>query len=466
MTTPPTPSALGQPQATGPRLARKTALLVALTLGSGWAGAQTLTYTPSSPQAAPDVVPAGVGAIKVTVLGGAGGSGSYDEKTAGNGAPGTQVAAVIRVQPGQSITVVAGAGGKGGTTYGVPLVPKPERGGLGGSGDGAGGRGATVGLGGESGGGGGGGGASSLTIGNTWVRAGGGGGGGGDSYLSGNVVSAAVAAQFTADAPACATPAPGAVGVPHPNATDDGGGGGGGGGGYQGAAGAGGSYGLDGNNGNRIAESGGMGGSCTLSTAPNTISSPVASVPGAPTLFTWTDPSASGVDGSVTIEYVFQPIVTLACDKTALTDSANQQAVCTVTLSEPAPAAGLSVPFTLSAANPQYSTQSCASPVLIAAGQTQAPACTIVAANNRVAGEAPVTVALQIEGGNDYLTGTPDQASILITNDNIDERTPPTPPPPAVAQPVPTLGAWGSLVLTALLGLLAFMRRKTLAGMR
>lgn len=49
MTTPPTPSALGQPQATGAGLAHKTALLVALALGSGWAGAQTLTYTPSSP---------------------------------------------------------------------------------------------------------------------------------------------------------------------------------------------------------------------------------------------------------------------------------------------------------------------------------------------------------------------------------------------------------------------------------
>ena len=424
-----------------------TAALLALCLASAGAHAQTITYTPTAPQTAPDVVPAGVGAIKVIVKGGAGGAGSYDGVVGGKGAAGSQVDAIIRVQPGQTITAVAAGGGQGGSTYGRSSTLS---GGTGGSGTGAGGNGAAMGPSFVSGGGAGGGGASFLNVGGAWVRAGGGGGGGGDSFRAAPVADASAIALFTPEVAACATPAPGSAGLQGPG---DGGGGGGGGGGYQGAAGTGGNFGIDTA---QSAGSGGMGGSCTFSSAPNTVTNPVATVPGAPTApIPNTDPAPNGVDGLVSFEYIYQPTITIACDKSALTDSANQQSVCTVTASTPAPTGGLSVPFTISAADPQYSTQSCTSPVVIPEGQTQAPACTIIATDNQVAGEAPVTVTLQITDGNDYLTGSPAQASVVITNDDSDTVT-----PPATPQPVPSLGGWATLLLTGVLGALVWMRRK------
>lgn len=431
---------------TASKAALQAATLLALCLAGTATHAQAITYTPTTPQTAADVVPAGVGAIKVIVRGGAGGAGAYDGIVGGKGAAGTQVDAIIRVQPGQTITAVAASGGQGGATYG-----RSPSGGTGGNGAGAGGNGAAMGPSFVSGGGAGGGGASFLNVGGAWVRAGGGGGGGGDSFRAPPVADASAIALFTPEVAACATPAPGEAGI---QGTGDGGGGGGGGGGYQGAAGSGGTFGIDTA---QSAGSGGMGGSCTYSAALNTISSPVATVPGSPTTPPPnTDPAPNGVDGLVSFEYIYQPTITIACDKSALTDSANQQSVCTVTASTPAPAGGLSVPFTISAADPQYSTQSCSSPVVIPEGQTQAPACTIIANDNQVAGEAPVTVTLQITDSNNYLTGSPAQASVVITNDDKGTVTPPV----ATPQPVPSLGGWATLLLTGMVGALVWMRRK------
>lgn len=423
--------------------------MLALCLAFVGAHAQTISYTPTTPQTAPDVVPAGVGAIKVIVRGGAGGAGAYDGVLGGKGAAGTQLDAIIRVQPGQTITALAAGGGKGGSTY--ARNPPSLSGGAGGSGAGAGGNGAAMGPIAVSGGGAGGGGASFLNVGGSWVLAGGGGGGGGDSYLAAPVADASAVALFTPEVAACATPAAGNAGI---QSTGDGGGGGGGGGGYQGAAGTGGTFGLDGV---QSAGPGGMGGSCTYGSGTNTITNPAASVVGAPTTPSpGVDPSSNGADGLVSFEYIYQPTITIACDKSALTDGANQQSLCTVTASTPAPVGGLFVPFTQSAADPQYSTSSCSSPVMIPDGQTQAPACTVVAANNLIAGEAPVTVVLQISDGNDFLTGNPAQASVVITNDDN------TVTPPVKAQPVPFLGAWSTLLLTAMLGVLVWVRRKAL----
>lgn len=427
------------------------AALLALCLVSAMAQAQTITYTPTAPQGTPDVVPAGVGAIRVTVTGGAGGAGSYDGPPGGRGGAGTQVQAVVRVQPGQTITAIAAGGGQGGATYGRP----PDlTGGPGGSGNGAGGDGAAMNVGFISAGAGGGGGASFLNVGGAWVRAGGGGGGGGDSYRAPPVVDASAVALFTPEASACAVAAPGEPGL---RGTVDGGGGGGGGGGYQGAAGTGGNFGQDGL---VSAEAGGMGGSCTLSAGANTIRNPVATVPGSPTAPVGvTDPSTNGIDGLVSFEYIFQPTLTIACDPSALTDSAGQQAVCTVTASTAAPSGGISVPFAISAADPQYSTQNCSSPVVIPEGATQAPACIIIANDNQIAGEAPVTVSLRISDSDDYLTGTPAEASVVISDDDTS-----TVAPIATPQAVPSLSGWASLLLTGMLACLAWMRRKIFMG--
>ncbi|TDS84483.1 hypothetical protein EDF71_102130 [Comamonas sp. JUb58] len=428
-----------------------TAGLLALCLASAAAQSQTITYTPTTPQVAPDVVPAGVGAIRVIVTGGAGGAGSYDGVPGGRGAAGTQVEAIVRVQPGQTITAIAAGGGQGGATY---ARDADLTGGPGGSGQGAGGDGAARNVGFISAGAGGGGGASFLNVGGAWVRAGGGGGGGGDSFRAPQVADASAVALFTAEAVACAVPASGEPGL---RGTVDGGGGGGGGGGYLGAVGTGGNFGQDGG---PSAEPGGMGGSCTLSAGSNTISNPTASVPGAPTAPVGiTDPATNGIDGLVSFEYIFQPTVTIACDPSALTDSAGQQAVCTVTASTAAPSGGLSVPFSISAADPQYSTQNCSSPVVIPEGATQAPACTIIANDNQVAGEAAVTVSLQISDSDDYLTGTPAEASVVISDNDSNTGT-----PVATPQAVPSLSGWASLLLTGVLACLAWMRRKTIMG--
>lgn len=415
------------------------------------AQAQTVTYTPTAPQGAPDVVPAGVEAIRVIVTGGAGGAGAYDGVPGGRGAAGTEVQAIVRVQPGQTITAIAAGGGQGGATT---ARAADLTGGPGGSGNGAGGDGAAMNTVAVSGGGGGGGGASFLNVGGAWVRAGGGGGGGGDSNRAPPVAEASAVALFTPEASVCAVPAQGAPGL---RGTLDGGGGGGGGGGYQGAAGTGGNFGRDGS---VSAESGGMGGSCTLSAGTNTISSATATVPGEPTVPTGrVDPSPNGVDGLVSFEYIFQPTLTIACDPSALTDSAGQQAVCTVTASTAAPSGGISVPFAISAADPQYSTQNCSSPVVIPEGATQAPACIIIANDNQTAGEAAVTVSLQISDSDDYLIGTPAEASVVIRDDDTS-----TGAPVATPQAVPSLSGWASLLLTGVLAGLAWMRRKTFMG--
>lgn len=117
------------------------------------------------------------------------------------------------------------------------------------------------------------------------------------------------------------------------------------------------------------------------------------------------------------------------------------------------------MPFSISAADPQYSTQNCSSPVVIPEGATQAPACTIIANDNQVAGEAAVTVSLQISDSDDYLTGTPAEASVVISDNDSNTGT-----PVATPQAVPSLSGWASLLLTGVLACLAWMRRKTIMG--
>ncbi|WP_027011150.1 hypothetical protein, partial [Comamonas sp. B-9] len=66
----------------------------------------------------------------------------------------------------------------------------------------------------------------------------------------------------------------------------------------------------------------------------------------------------------------------MVCTPAELSDTANQVATCTVTLTA-APTADLPINLVLPAANPRFTT-TCASPLVVAANATQA-SCTITA---------------------------------------------------------------------------------------
>lgn len=125
-------------------------------------------------------------------------------------------------------------------------------------------------------------------------------------------------------------------------------------------------------------------------------------------------------DTFLTIRVV--PAVSLACDKTDITDSPSQTSTCSVTLSRPL-SVDLSVPITTPASNSRYSTN-CVSPLVIPAGETVAR-CAITANPNNDPGDGNVTASIglidpgQIHHAVDaYLTYGSTQLTVNVNNDD------------------------------------------------
>ncbi len=150
------------------------------------------------------------------------------------------------------------------------------------------------------------------------------------------------------------------------------------------------------------------------------------------------------------------PEASVVCTPAELSDTANQVATCTVTLTA-APTADLPINLVLPAANPRYTT-TCASPLVVPANATQA-SCTITATPNTTAGDGDVTAELAIAPPTtaDAYTPAGPAAQVLI-KDAGDTTT----QPPATLKQVPTLGSFGLAALAALMGAVGLRRsRKT-----
>ncbi|MEJ5030353.1 IPTL-CTERM sorting domain-containing protein [Comamonas sp. MYb69] len=150
------------------------------------------------------------------------------------------------------------------------------------------------------------------------------------------------------------------------------------------------------------------------------------------------------------------PEASVVCTPAELSDTANQVATCTVTLTA-APTADLPINLVLPAANPRFTT-TCASPLVVAANATQA-SCTITATPNTTAGDGDVSLELAIAPPTtaDAYTPAGPAAQVLI-KDAGDTTT----QPPATLKQVPTLGSLGLAALAALMGAVGLRRsRKT-----
>ncbi|MEJ5030354.1 IPTL-CTERM sorting domain-containing protein [Comamonas sp. MYb69] len=150
------------------------------------------------------------------------------------------------------------------------------------------------------------------------------------------------------------------------------------------------------------------------------------------------------------------PEASVVCTPAELSDTANQVATCTVTLTA-APTADLPINLVLPAANPRFTT-TCASPLMVPANATQA-SCTITATPNTTAGDGDVSLELAIAPPTtaDAYTPAGPAAQVLI-KDAGDTTT----QPPATLKQVPTLGSFGLAALAALMGAVGLRRsRKT-----
>lgn len=131
------------------------------------------------------------------------------------------------------------------------------------------------------------------------------------------------------------------------------------------------------------------------------------------------------------------PEVTVSCTPGSLNDAAGQEATCTISSNTPAPAGGITVGMTPPTANPRY-TSTCGASVVIPAGATSA-SCTLTATANTVPGDGDVVAALSLAAGSGYQLGSAAQASVTVKDDDAVVT--------ATAQPVPTVGFWGLLML-------------------
>lgn len=160
--------------------------------------------------------------------------------------------------------------------------------------------------------------------------------------------------------------------------------------------------------------------------------------------------SADSADGAACLPKL---TASLQCTPTDLVDAAGNVSTCTVTLDGPAPAGGLPVDLTLPTTNPRYST-TCASPITIAAGATEAQ-CTITATPNTVPGDGNVaaTIALATPPATaDYELGTPTEATVTVKD---DDNTGPGP-----IAPIPATGIWSLLAMGLGLTGLAWRRQR------
>lgn len=367
-------------------------------------------------------VPAGTSALLVEVRGGAGGAGGWDDAHGGDGAGGSIITATIAVQGGETANVVVAGGGQGAqgnAGYGL--------GGAGGGAalslPGAGGKGGNKGTIASSPGGAGGGGASSIAVGGATVLAGGGGGGGSNSRIRGpgntwNIPGDPAVnnlALVEQDA-ACGSAQNGGDG--QDGGAVDGSGGSGGGGGYAGHAGAGGNHGVDATV-DQNGQPGTSGGSCTLDAGAYRVSG-VSAAAGNPSVANRTQkgtPEASGEDGSVTITAIPAVLYTVTPNAGAhgSIDPATPQSV----------QSGKTVAFT-------------------------------------VTPDAGYTID-SVSGCGGSLSGNAYTTAAVIADCTVTASFKATSaPPPANATAVPTLGAWGLVLLSLLasvLGLRGLRRR-------
>ena len=261
-------------------------------------------------------IPAGIYFVSVRAAGAGGGGGGSDLAGAGgNGGTGSAITIVMRVTPGQIMSLIVGGGGRTGFTGGFVT---PCVGGGTASTFGSGGKGADANCasGGYSGGGGAGGGGSSAALaGTVVVQAGGGGGGSGGGWnnLGANGVAGAATLSQTS---ACGTLGTGTPGVV---VNLDGGAAGGGGGGFPGGTSGAGSgddssaSGTVGATGGGTKRGGGGGGNCA-NTVSAVLSASMSGTGGAGaagnTVASGSSPGTVGAGGSVVITLLPSVIVT------------------------------------------------------------------------------------------------------------------------------------------------------------
>ncbi|MBF5007673.1 Ig-like domain-containing protein [Diaphorobacter caeni] len=175
---------------------------------------------------------------------------------------------------------------------------------------------------------------------------------------------------------------------------------------------------------------------------------------------------------SVAIQNDDSANVSVACTPATINDSTDQQSICTITSSSPAPAGDLKVSLAIAdllipaktaavksqssgkvtvskaGAADRYDASACAQPQVIAEGATST-SCVLMAVANDVAGDGSVEITLTVQApaaGDAAFTADATPAKVTVLDD--DKAAPPV----GDAQPVPTLGefALGALALLML----------------
>ncbi|QNP50595.1 IPTL-CTERM sorting domain-containing protein [Diaphorobacter aerolatus] len=144
----------------------------------------------------------------------------------------------------------------------------------------------------------------------------------------------------------------------------------------------------------------------------------------------------------------------VTCAPLELNDADNQVSACTIRLSQPAPAQGLTVHLALPQASSRYST-TCTPSMLVPAGATTLN-CTITATPNTAVGDGNVVATLAINPPTAAGTYTVAGAPAVITVRDDDQTTPPV--SNGNATPVPTLGQWALTLLSLVLAGFAAVR--------
>jgi len=366
-------------------------------------------------------VPPDTASLQITLKGGAGGAGGWDDAHGGDGAGGSILEASIAVKGGETVDIVVGEGGQG--ALGNPNFGQGgSGGGLAAALPGAGGSGGTSGPLNSSPGGAGGGGATFIKIENAIALAGGGGGGGSNSRIRGPSNTYGIPADSATNNlilnlqdPNCFTPTNGGAGESGP-AGVDGSGGSGGGGGYLGFTGVGGAYGED-RTIDKNGQPGTSGASCTLDAGDYRITDASVSSTGNPSPSNKTTKGtneATGESGSVTITAIpaIMHTITLRAEANGAIDPSAQQTVRAGTISS----------FTINP-NAGYSTD------------------VVAGCGGSLTGNIFTTAEITAD-----CTVTASFKSSAL-------------PTPTVATPVPTLGTWALILLAGLLAFLGYRRR-------
>ena len=126
------------------------------------------------------------------------------------------------------------------------------------------------------------------------------------------------------------------------------------------------------------------------------------------------------IAATVTVRNDDLPSVGVSCTPNSLVDADSQVAVCTITSNVPAPVGGMTIRLTSPISGPRFST-TCGNSAVIEAGASSTT-CTITATPNTVVGDGDVTVSLALATpatGAGYQLGTPNQASILVRDDDV-----------------------------------------------